>query len=191
MPHLHPKVMSYIEKLVVEIGPRLIGSPANQAAADFIRDTFPRCRSASGGATLPLHRLGGTISAIFEADGISLLVEANVFSPACDVQRRARCLSAPSPSWKWQRWKERSSSSTVSWPARRSRPNPGSCAGPEDENDLRPARRQASQPPWSRRPAIPAITSRSPRIGTCPSRLPRCRARSCWSSCVTPPAQFI
>jgi hypothetical protein len=40
MPKNISKVMSYLEKLVVEIGPRPIGSHANQAAADFMRDTF-------------------------------------------------------------------------------------------------------------------------------------------------------
>ena len=85
MPHLHPNVMSYIEKLVVEIGPRLIGSPANQAAADYIRDTF-----LSAGLQVEDQAFPCTAwevrSAIFESDDISLPVEANVFSPACDVR---------------------------------------------------------------------------------------------------------
>ena len=85
MPHLHPNVMSYIEKLVVEIGPRLIGSPANQAAADYIRDTF-----LSAGLQVEDQAFPCTAwevrSAIFESDDISLPVEANVFSLACDVR---------------------------------------------------------------------------------------------------------
>ena len=80
----HPKVMSYIEKLVVEIGPRLIGSPANQAAADFMRDSF-----RSFGLQVeeqPYPCIAWDVrSALFEADGKSLPVEANVFSPACDA----------------------------------------------------------------------------------------------------------
>jgi hypothetical protein len=85
MPVLHPKAMSYIEKLVVEIGPRLIGSPANQAAADFMRDTFQ-----SFGLEVEEQLFPCTVwdvrSAIFEANGVCLPVEANVFSPGCDVR---------------------------------------------------------------------------------------------------------
>jgi hypothetical protein len=85
MIRFHPKVMSYIEKLVVEIGPRLIGTPANQKAADFMRDTF-----RSLGLQVeeqPYPSIAWDVrSALFEADGKSFPVEANVFSPACDAR---------------------------------------------------------------------------------------------------------
>jgi aminopeptidase YwaD len=84
MPNINLEVMSYIEKLVVEIGPRLIGSPANQAAADFIRDTF-----LSAGLQVEEQPFPCTAwevrAALFEADSVPLPVEANVFSPACNV----------------------------------------------------------------------------------------------------------
>ena len=82
----------HLEKLVVEIGPRLIGSPANQAAADYIRDTF-----LSLGLQVEEQPYPCTAwevrSAKFEADGISLPVEANVFSPACDARGELLALS--------------------------------------------------------------------------------------------------
>jgi aminopeptidase YwaD len=85
MLNTHPKAISYIEKLVVEIGPRLIGSPANQAAADFLRDTF-----RSFGLEVeeqPYPCIAWDVrSALFEADGTAYPVEANVFSPPCNVQ---------------------------------------------------------------------------------------------------------
>jgi aminopeptidase YwaD len=78
-------VMSYLEKLVVEIGPRLIGSPANQAAADFMRDTFRAADLHVEEQYYPCtsweHR-----STRFEADGVPYQAIANVFSPACDVK---------------------------------------------------------------------------------------------------------
>ncbi len=84
MPETKPKVMSYIEKLCVEIGARLIGSPANQAAADFMRDTFRAtgleaveqpypCTAWEHGTTL------------LELDGKPIPAIANVFSLPCDV----------------------------------------------------------------------------------------------------------
>ena len=85
MPEIKSKVMSYLEKLVVEIGPRLIGSPANQAAADFMRDTFQSFGLQVEEQPYPCtcwdHR-----STRFEADDVPYPAIANVFSPACDVK---------------------------------------------------------------------------------------------------------
>jgi hypothetical protein len=92
MPENKSKVMSYIEKLVVEIGPRLIGSPANQAAADYIRDTFLTLGLQVEEQPYPCTAWE-VHSAKFEADGISLPVEANVFSPACDARGELLALS--------------------------------------------------------------------------------------------------
>ena len=82
----------FLNKLVNEIGPRLIGSPANQAAADYIRDTF-----LSLGLQVEEQPYPCTAwevrSAKFETDGISHLVEANVFSPACDARGEFLALS--------------------------------------------------------------------------------------------------
>ena len=85
MPENKSKVMSYLEKLVVEIGPRLIGSPANQAAADFMRDTFQsfglQVEEQPYPCTCWEHR-----STRFEADNVPYPAIANAFSPACDVK---------------------------------------------------------------------------------------------------------
>lgn len=92
MPENKSEAYKHLEKLVVGIGPRLIGSPANQAAADYIRDSF----SASGLQVeeQPFPCTSWEVrSANFEADGITLPVEANVFSPASDIQGELQPLS--------------------------------------------------------------------------------------------------
>jgi aminopeptidase YwaD len=85
MPANKTEVMSYLHTLVVEIGPRLIGSPANQAAADFIRDTFRaaglQVEEQPYACTAWEHR-----STRLEVDGHPLPAIANLFSPACDVK---------------------------------------------------------------------------------------------------------
>jgi hypothetical protein len=82
----------HLEKLVLEIGPRLIGSSANQAAADYIRDTFLTLGLQVEEQPYPCTAWE-VHSAKFEADGISLPVEANVFSPACDARGELLALS--------------------------------------------------------------------------------------------------
>jgi aminopeptidase YwaD len=84
MPEHKSEVMSYLQKLAVEIGPRLIGSPANQAAADFMRDTFLAAGLQVEEQPYPCtaweHR-----STHFVADGTSLPARANAFSPGCNL----------------------------------------------------------------------------------------------------------
>ncbi len=93
---MHAQLARHLHKLSVEIGCRPIGSPANEATADTIRDAFRGlgldveeqpypctgwdCRGAwlsLGDETLRLR------------SGQSLPVEANAFSPACDVTAMA------------------------------------------------------------------------------------------------------
>ena len=74
----------HLEKLSVEIGARPVGSPANDRAADYIRDVF----AALGWAVeeQPYACTGWDCAAASLAVGDeALAVEANVFSPACDV----------------------------------------------------------------------------------------------------------
>ena len=74
----------HLEKLCVEIGARPIGSPANDRAADYIRDVF----AALGWAVeeQPYACTGWDCAAASLAVGDeALAVEANAFSPACDV----------------------------------------------------------------------------------------------------------
>ena len=74
----------HLEKLCVEIGARPIGSPANDHAADYIRDVF----AALGWAVeeQPYACTGWDCAAAPSSVGDeALAVEANAFSPACDV----------------------------------------------------------------------------------------------------------
>ena len=74
----------HLEKLCVEIGARPIGSPANDRAADYIRDVF----AALGWAVeeQAYACTGWDCAAASLAVGAEALdVEANAFSPACDV----------------------------------------------------------------------------------------------------------
>jgi len=78
----------HLEELCVEIGARPIGSPANDRAADYIRDVF----AALGWAVeeQPYACTGWTCAAASLAVGDeALVVEANAFSPACDVTAAA------------------------------------------------------------------------------------------------------
>ena len=64
MPAMKLELSKYLEELIVGIGPRLIGSPANQAAADYIRDTFSAAGLQLEEQRLPLHRMGRAIRAL-------------------------------------------------------------------------------------------------------------------------------
>jgi len=76
--------MRHIEKLCVEIGSRPIGSPANQIAADYIRDSF-----AAAGCEVEEQPYACTAwehsSTALELSGERLDVVANAFSLPCDV----------------------------------------------------------------------------------------------------------
>jgi aminopeptidase YwaD len=79
-----PSLSNHLAKLCVEIGVRPIGSPANDLAADYIRDVF----AALGLAVeeQPYACTGWDCAAASLAIGDeTLAVEANAFSPACDV----------------------------------------------------------------------------------------------------------
>ena len=75
----------YLERLCVEIGARPIGSPANDRAADYIRDAF-----AGLGLTVeeqPYACIGWDCAGASLAIGDEALpVEANAFSPVCNVR---------------------------------------------------------------------------------------------------------
>ncbi len=74
----------HLETLCVEIGARPIGSPANDRAAGYIRDVF----AALGWVVeeQPYACIGWDCAAASLAVGDEVLaVEANAFSPACDV----------------------------------------------------------------------------------------------------------
>ena len=81
---MRTQLTRHLVKLGIEIGCRPIGSPANQAAADTIREVF----LASGLAVeeQPYTCTGWECAgAWLTAGDEALAVEANAFSPACDV----------------------------------------------------------------------------------------------------------
>jgi aminopeptidase YwaD len=81
-------LIRHLEKLCVEIGARPIGSPANDRAADYIRDVF-----AALGWAVEEQAYGCTgwdcAAASLVSGDEALAVEANAFSPACDVTAAA------------------------------------------------------------------------------------------------------
>jgi aminopeptidase YwaD len=81
---MHITLTRPLEKLCVEIGARPVGSPANQAAADYIRDEFATLGLAVEEQAYACTRWD-CASASLEIGGERLSVEANAFSPACDV----------------------------------------------------------------------------------------------------------
>jgi Iap family predicted aminopeptidase len=76
--------MRHIEKLCVEIGSRPIGSPANQAAADYVRNSF-----GAAGCQVEEQPYACTAwehtSTMLELSGERLDVVANAFSLPCEV----------------------------------------------------------------------------------------------------------
>lgn len=81
---MHDQLTHHLHKLSVEIGCRPIGSAANRAAADYIRDAF--CGFGLAVEEQPYPCTGWNCTgARLTVDGEALPVEANAFSPACDV----------------------------------------------------------------------------------------------------------
>jgi hypothetical protein len=82
------RLTRHLEKLCVEIGARPIGSPANDRAADYIRDVF-----AGLGLAVEEQAYACTgwdcAAAALAVGAETLPVEANAFSPACDVTAAA------------------------------------------------------------------------------------------------------
>jgi|GEM_PF-297629 len=81
---VHSILSRHLEKLCAEIGVRPVGSPANDRAADYIRDVFAGLGLAveeQAYACTGWDCAGASLAVGEEA----LPVEANAFSPACDV----------------------------------------------------------------------------------------------------------
>ena len=81
---MHAQLTHHLHKLSVEIGCRPVGSPANQAAAAYVRDVF-----SALGLVVEEQTYACTgwqcAGAWLSAGGDTLPVEANAFSPAFDV----------------------------------------------------------------------------------------------------------
>jgi len=89
---MHTQLTRHLRKLSVEIGCRPIGSPANQAAADYVGDLFrglglavEEQEYACTGWECAGAWLNTGDAALRLRSGQALPVEANAFSPACDV----------------------------------------------------------------------------------------------------------
>ena len=78
----------HLAKLCVEIGARPIGSPANDHAANYIRDVFAGLGLAVEEQTYACTGWDCTAASLV-AGAEALPVEANAFSPACDVSAAA------------------------------------------------------------------------------------------------------
>ena len=82
-------LIRHLEKLCVEIGARPIGSPANDRAADYIRDVFAALGWAVEEQAYACTGWDCAAASLVRGADISgaeaLAVEANAFSPACDV----------------------------------------------------------------------------------------------------------
>ena len=74
----------HLEKLCVEIGARPIGSPANDRAADYIRDVFAALGWAVEEQAYACTGWNCATASLAIGDE-ALAVEANAFSPACAV----------------------------------------------------------------------------------------------------------
>jgi len=85
---MHAQLTRHLHKLSVEIGCRPIGSPANEAAADYIRDAFRALGLAVEEQPYPCTGWDCR-GAWLSSAGDPLLIEANAFSPACDVTAAA------------------------------------------------------------------------------------------------------
>ena len=81
---MHTQLTGHLHRLSVEIGCRPIGSAANRSAADYIRDAFLALGLAVEEQPYPCTGWDCT-GARLAVEGEALPVEANAFSPACDV----------------------------------------------------------------------------------------------------------
>lgn len=84
---MHTSLTRHLEKLCVEIGVRPIGSAANDRAADYIRDVFAGLGLAVEEQAYPCTGWDCAAASLVIGDEL-LAVEANAFSPACDVTAR-------------------------------------------------------------------------------------------------------
>ena len=86
MNNVKTEIMKHLEQLCVKIGPRPVGSEANQAAADYIQRIFGESESnlivEEQSFAAPVWEEQATC---LEFDGEKLAARANVFSLPCDV----------------------------------------------------------------------------------------------------------
>ena len=76
--------LEHVKYLAVEIGSRPIGSPANQAAADYIEGVFRRYGLSVERQEIPCPEWVAEQTSL-ELNGEPLEASANTFSPSCDM----------------------------------------------------------------------------------------------------------
>ena len=85
------RVAAHLRRLCVQIGPRPGGSPANLAAAEYIRSIYQSC-----GLDVEMQEFAcpawEDLGTHLEVNGASLDAAANAFSPPCDVTASAVAL---------------------------------------------------------------------------------------------------
>ncbi len=91
MTNTKTTAMKHLEYLCVQIGPRPLGSPANQAAADYVRRAFEAAGLAVERQEFPCP-LWEEVETRLEVAGERLTAFANTWSPACDVTAPAVAL---------------------------------------------------------------------------------------------------
>lgn len=76
--------LEHVKHLSVDIGSRPIGSPANLAAAEYIRGVFKRCGLTIENQDIPCPDWVADHTSL-ELNGEPLDVSANTFSPSCEI----------------------------------------------------------------------------------------------------------
>jgi aminopeptidase YwaD len=81
---INDKALEHVQQLAVQIGTRLIGSPANQAAADYLRAVFEQ-----NGLSVERQEISCPDwveeHTSLELNGEMLEASANTFSPSCNI----------------------------------------------------------------------------------------------------------
>jgi len=78
------RALKHVKHLSVQIGCRLIGSPANLAAADYIGEVFQNCGLSIERQGIPCPDWEVETTSL-ELNGELLEASANTFSPSCDI----------------------------------------------------------------------------------------------------------
>lgn len=84
MKTIADQAIQHVRKLAEEIGNRLIGTPGNQAAADYITSTFQQAGLTVEFQPFPCPNWTEESTAL-ELNGEALEAYANTFSPSCDI----------------------------------------------------------------------------------------------------------
>lgn len=81
---LAARIAAHVQRLAVEIGTRPGGSPANRAAAGYIRSIFEACGMDVEMQEIPFPAWEEAQTRL-DIDGAHIAAVANAFSPCCDV----------------------------------------------------------------------------------------------------------